>query len=137
MAYNKIYQGFLWMGGGKLSYDIQLKYKGQDLLLARRFVRINTKEIGYAAYLFLQKEGNNLKIEGQVAKPLEDPEAKEREVILNNNKIPITDKDRESAILMVFGDNVDSRIGKHLLLIENQLANEKDARVVGLSGSNH
>lgn len=72
IAYNKIYHGFFYMGGGKLSYDIKAflqkdgQMLGEPLVEEKAFVRINTKEIGYAAYLDIfpkQNDGSNIQVD--------------------------------------------------------------------------
>jgi hypothetical protein len=60
VAYNKVYRGFFGMGGGKFSFGIHARSGGRSLVRVRRFVRINTPEIGYAAYIVIRRENDRL-----------------------------------------------------------------------------
>jgi hypothetical protein len=60
IAYNKVYHGFLGMGGGKLSYEIQIDVDNRPILIRKNFVRINTKETGYVGFLELTREGDKI-----------------------------------------------------------------------------
>jgi hypothetical protein len=60
LAYNHVYQGFLWMGGGKFSFDIRLFCEGRTILRKRQFVRSNARMVGFVAYLRLRREGNRV-----------------------------------------------------------------------------
>lgn len=73
VAYNKVYHGFLWMGGGKLSYDVKVTHAGESLLHRREFVRINTCEMGYVAHLHLQVEQGRVRV--KIAEGIENIES--------------------------------------------------------------
>jgi len=53
------------MGGGKFSYDVRIVQAGKHILRTRRFVRINTREIGYVAYVRTRRDGNKLRVTRQ------------------------------------------------------------------------
>lgn len=55
MAYNKEYHSPIGLGGGKLSYDIQIRLDGQEIEKDRRFLRVNNRDIGYVTYVHLKK----------------------------------------------------------------------------------
>ena len=56
MAYNKVFTGLPLMGGGKLSYDFRVLLDSNPLFRNRRFIRFNTRELGYVTYLHLEKK---------------------------------------------------------------------------------
>ena len=62
VGYNKVFHGFLWMGGGKFSYDVTVSQNERILYGDRSFVRFNTREIAYTAYLKIKREEGELKM---------------------------------------------------------------------------
>lgn len=68
LAYNKVYEAFMYMGGGKLSYDIEISLEEHDLLKEKRFIRFNTRELGYCAYLHLVREDDKVSVKRYVGK---------------------------------------------------------------------
>ena len=70
VGYNKIYKGFLGMGGGKYSHMLTVLADGKEIIESRQFIKINTKEMPYAAYLRIKKNGNSISIHREVGAPL-------------------------------------------------------------------
>ena len=61
-AYNKVYRGFLFMGGGKLSYECEIAYGNQTLFQERSFIRTNDRRIYHLALMHLKKAGDGLHV---------------------------------------------------------------------------
>jgi hypothetical protein len=61
VAYNKVYHGFLLMGGG-LSYDIKLSIGKMPVLNVRDFVRANRQQMGFVAYVSLERTEGGLRV---------------------------------------------------------------------------
>jgi hypothetical protein len=62
LAYNKVYHGFFAMGGGKISYGIDVAFAGQPVLRKRRFVRINTAGMDYWVHLHFERRDNEVRV---------------------------------------------------------------------------
>ncbi len=63
LAYNRIYRGYFWMGGGKVSYDIMVRTGGRSLLNTVRFIRTNTWALEYVAYIQATQREEDLIVE--------------------------------------------------------------------------
>ncbi len=62
LVYNKVFPRFLGMGAGKSSYDIRISNVGKAIYLRKDFIRINSPEIIYSAYLQIEWDKDSSKI---------------------------------------------------------------------------
>lgn len=67
-AYNKVYHNIPLLGGGKLSYNIQVDLGRKNIYKTRQFIRINTKSMGLVTYIRIRKTAEGYEITSQVGR---------------------------------------------------------------------
>ena len=74
VGYNKVYKGMLGMGGGKYSHSVEVSVGDEPILISSKFIRINTKEVSYMAYLDIRKTADGVAVHREMGPPLANSE---------------------------------------------------------------
>ncbi len=56
IAYNKVYHGFLGLGGGKLSYDVTVTLNNELIHSRKVFIRTNTQDMEYVILISIKRD---------------------------------------------------------------------------------
>ena len=62
IVFNTVYENFLGVGGGKLSYEISVNSETAQILNEIEFIRMNTRAVGYFAQMEFNEEKNQITV---------------------------------------------------------------------------